>query len=228
MNALLLVGSPKGQAGTSHAVGEALFRRLEAGGMAVEETTAAAALASDEGRERFLGAVEAADLVVVSFPLYVDQLPAPLIRALELVAERRKGAPGVRSSAGRAAQRIAAIVQCGFPETHQNQPALDILRHFAAEAGFRWSGALAMGMGGAIGRRPLDKPKGMLRSVVKALDLAAASLAAGNDIPAEASEFFGKPLMGKWLYLLAANLGMKRQARKHGVSKQVYDRPYAA
>ena len=37
----------------------------------------------------------AADLVVLSFPLYIDSLPAPVIRALELIAARRAG-----SSAG--------------------------------------------------------------------------------------------------------------------------------
>ncbi|MBN2206784.1 MAG: hypothetical protein JW742_05220, partial [Candidatus Aminicenantes bacterium] len=60
------------------------------------------------------------------------------------------------------------------------------------------------------------------------LDLAAASLAAGGDIPDEAAALIGKPLMARWLYFLAANYGMKSQARKHGVGKRVYDRPYAS
>ena len=48
------------------------------------------ALRSPEGRDRMLAAVDAADLVIVSFPLYIDQLPAPLLEALELIAEHRK------------------------------------------------------------------------------------------------------------------------------------------
>lgn len=228
MNALLLAGSPKGKAGTSRAIGAALLRRLEARGLAVHETTAVEAFASDESRARFLSAVGAADLIIVSFPLYVDQLPAPLIRALELVAEEGQTVSGAPRFADRAGRRIAAVVQCGFPETHQNRPAVEVMKKFAEDAGYHWAGGLALGMGGAVGRRPLDTPKGMLRNVARALDLAADSLAAGGDLPEDATRLMAKPLMPRWLYFAAANFGMKRQARKRGAGKRVYGRPYAA
>ncbi len=221
--ALLLVGSPKGKASTSRSIGISLLRRLEAGGTATEEMAISAGLRSTEDRNGMLAAVDAADLLVVSFPLYVDQLPAPLVEALELIADHRNGAARTEPRA----RRLAVIVQCGFPETLQNQPAVDIMRRFAKEAGFVWAGALAIGMGGAIGGKSLDKAGGMARNVVKALDAAALSLAAGGLIPEEATALAGKPLMPKWLYLVAANYGMKSLARKHGVGKRAYDRPYA-
>lgn len=228
MKALLVIGSPKGKAGTSYALGNALFRKLAAAGMETEETTVSTALASPESLDLFEKSVAAADLIVFSFPLYVDQLPAPLIRALEFIAERRSpgGGTPAKDRAGR--QKLAMIVQCGFPETHQNLPAVDIMRTFARETGFHWAGGLALGMGGAIGRRPVDKPSGMLRNVVRALDAAAAALAAGEDIPAEAAVLMSKPLMAKSLYTIAANFGMKIQARMHKAGKRVYDRPYAS
>jgi len=216
MNALLVIGSPKGKAGTSYAIGNALLRRLAAAGWETGVMTAATSLSSPEKREDLGRAADAADIILFSFPLYVDQLPAPLILSLEFIAEHVK--PG---------QKIAAIVQSGFPETHQNQPAVDIMRKFAGESGFHWAGALAMGMGGAVSGRSLGKGGGMLRNVIKALDLAAASLVSGGDIPEEASLLFGKPLMPKALYLFGGNFGMKTQARKHGVGRRVYDRPYA-
>jgi hypothetical protein len=215
MNALLIIGSPKGKAGTSYAIGGSLLRRLAAAGWETGETTVAAALSSPEKQEAFGRAVAAADLVLYSFPLYVDQLPAPVILSLPLLAEQASG------------RRLGVIVQCGFPETHQNAPAVDIMRKFAIESGFHWAGALAAGMGGAVGNRSLDKPSGPVRNMGKALDLAAASLASGGDIPEEASALFGKPMMPKFLYTLAANFGMKMLARKHKVKKRVYDRPYA-
>jgi putative NADPH-quinone reductase len=224
--ALLLIGSPKGKAGASYALGGSLFRRLESGGMETEEMTISAALQSTEDLHRLHKAVDAADLVVVAFPLYVDQLPAPLVQALELVADRRKGRPSVLPSAGPLVQKLAAIVQCGFPETFHNQPAVDIMRQFAREAGFEWAGALAMGMGGAVGRKSLDKAGGMVRNVVKALDLAASSLAAGGLIPEEATALMAKPLMPLWFYRFMANFGMKSLAKKRGAGKQLYSRPY--
>jgi putative NADPH-quinone reductase len=101
--ALLFIGSPKGLKSTSYALGSYLLKKHEA--------------------------VAAADLIVFSFPLYVDQLPAPLLKALELVADHRK------VNAPAKPQKIMAIVQCGFPETYQNQLACDIMRQFAKEDG---------------------------------------------------------------------------------------------
>ncbi len=227
MRALLVVGSPRGKASTSLALGSRLLRRLETRGFVVEETTVAAVLGSSEARHALYRAADAADIVIVAFPLYVDQLPAPLIQTLELLADRRLGAMGATPWPGPLVQRLVAVVQCGFPETHQNRPAVDIMRRYAKEAGFRWSGALALGMGDAVGRRLPDKPRGMLRNIVEALDLTAASLAAGGDVPEEAAALLAKPLMPRWLYLLAANWGFRGLLKKHGARRQRYDRPYA-
>ena len=224
--ALLLAGSPRGKAGTSYALGRYLLRKLEEAGMEIEETAVSAALQSTESLHGLHRGMDAADLVLVSFPLYVDQLPAPLIQALELVAERRKGRPGVSPAAGPLVQKIAVVVQCGFPETIQNQPAVDIMRRFAREAGFGWAGALAMGMGGAIGGKPLEKAGGFVRKIVKALDLAAVSLAGGGCVPEEAAALMAKPLMPKWFYVFMANHSMKSRLRKNGAAERAYDRPY--
>ena len=226
MKALLIVGSPKGKAGTSYNLGSRLLGRLEAGGTEVVETTVAAALRSSEERHRLYKAVDESDIIIVSFPLYVDQLPAPLIQTLELLADRKRGAQGATPWAGPLAQRLVAIVQCGFPETHQTRPAVAIMRQFARETGFQWAGALAFGMGGAVGGRSLEKAGGMLRNVVKALDTAAASLLSGDPVPAEAEALIAKPLMPRRLYRMAANWGFRSLLRKHGAQKRIYDRPY--
>lgn len=227
MKALLVVGSPKGKRSVSRALGVALAGRLEAGGWAVEEMAASAALRSSEERHRLYKAVDEADVVVVSFPLYVDQLPAPLIQTLELLADRRNGAQGATPWPGPLVQRLVAVVQCGFPETHQTRPAVDIMRQFARQAGFQWAGALALGMGGAVGGRPLDKAAGMLRNVVQAIDMTAASLLSGGGVTEEASALMARPLMPRRLYHLAANWGFRRQIERHGARKRAYDRPYA-
>ena len=226
MKALLIVGSPKGKASTSYSLGRGLLGRLEAGGTEVVETTVAAALRSSEERHRLYKAVDESDIIIVSFPLYVDQLPAPLIQTLELLADRKRGAQGATPWAGPLAQRLVVLVQCGFPETHQTRPAVAIMRQFARETGFRWAGALAMGMGGALAGRSLEKAGGMLRNIVKALDTAAASLLSGGPVPEEAEALLAKPLMPRRFYQLVANWGFRSRIRKHGARKRVYDRPY--
>jgi hypothetical protein len=225
--ALLLAGSPRGKASTSLAFGRQLLGRLEAAGLATEEMTVSEALKSTEDQHRLHKSFDTADVVVVSFPLYVDQLPAPLIQVLELVAERRKGLFGATPWPGPGIQKLAALVQCGFPETLQTRPAVDIMRQFARETGFGWAGALALGMGGAIGGKRLEKTGGVARNVHRALDITAAALVTGADIPDEAAQLLEKPLMPKWLYIIAANWGFRNEIKKQGARKRALDRPCA-
>jgi hypothetical protein len=218
--ALLIVGSSKGVKSTSYALGRALLERLESRGMIAETVIVGAALHFEDKQAKMQEAVEEADLIVFSFPLYVDQLPAPLIKALEIIAERRSCHRPDKL------QRITTVIQCGFPEDIHNRPAVEIIKRFAVETGFGWAGALAMGMGGAVGRKALEKAGGMVRNVIKALDLAALSLLRGDAIPEGAVELMSKPLMPRWLYILAANWGFNHELKKRGVRRQSHARPF--
>jgi multimeric flavodoxin WrbA len=178
MNAVLLVGSPRGDRSVSKALGDRLLRGLAAKGAEVDSHSLHAAHGSSAKTEAWLAAADKADLLIFAFPLYVDQLPAPVILALDRLAERRR-VPGVKARV-----RLAALVQFGFLETHQNRPALEIMKTFAKAEGLDWAGDLAMGMGGAVsGRTMPEKPAGMLRNLLLALDEAAAALADGRAIP---------------------------------------------
>ena len=110
-------------------------------------------------------------VVVLSFPLYVDSLPAPLIRMLEMIAARR-----ARRAAPPGTPRVAVLIQCGFPEARQCDTAIGICRLFAERTGMRWAGALAMGMGGQLAAG-IEKLPGGGKHIVRALDTAAESLA---------------------------------------------------
>ena len=217
--ALLLVGSPKVQS-TSASLAEALMLKLRERGWRTETMRILPALKKEERWRDLAQAVGEADLVVLSSPLYVDSLPAPVTRALERIAEVRGGA------GGRKEQGFAAISNNGFPEAFQNHTALAIARRFAEEAGFVWLGGLALGMGGALDGRSLAKPGRMLRNAVTALDMTAAAFTGGDAVPEEAFDLMARPLMPRWLYLLGGNWGWRSQARKHGVGAQIADRPY--
>ncbi|MCX6556616.1 MAG: NAD(P)H-dependent oxidoreductase [Candidatus Aminicenantes bacterium] len=217
---LLLVGSPRGTASVSQALGDHLLSLLEARGMATKKLILYPALADERKMAELLAAVDACSLLVTAFPLYVDHLPAPLIELLRQVAERRQGRQGGTE------QTLTAIVNCGFPETAHCRPAGEIMRIFARQAGFRFLGCLALGMGGAIGNRELAKAGGIVRHQVKALAQAAAYLADSKEIPAAVTMLMGKAMMPRWFYNLAADWGWKRAAKKHGSSGKLRDRPY--
>ena len=94
------------------------------------------------GRLTLLAAVDAADIVILAFPLYVDGLPYLVTQALEQIAARRAA---LQTDIRR--PRFLAIANCGFPEVQHNATALAICRQFADEAGFALGGRAGAGRG---------------------------------------------------------------------------------
>jgi len=219
-NVLLLVGSPKSSSSTSNSLGDYLISRLEQLSLAVDKEYIYKLVRKEDGQKKLLTKVEEASMIILAFPLYVDCLPAGVIKTLELITDHRK------SKKDRKKQGFAIIINCGFPEAQQNNTAIAICKIFAREVGFEWRGALSLGMGGAIGGRSLEERGGMVRNVIKGLDLAAQALAEGKDIPEEAIELFGKRFIPISLYTKGGNMGWNKQAKKYGARKKIKDQPY--
>jgi multimeric flavodoxin WrbA len=202
--AILLVGSPRGiEKSTSGRLGGELLNALEKREFATERLHVHEAVRSTQGLEAALGVVAAADLVVLSFPLYVDSFPAAVIAFLEHVARR---------GAGRGRVQFALIIQCGFPEKEQNETAIAIARRFASEVGWTWLGAIALG--------GLETYGG---SVNDALDRAAEALAKGESVPYVPL----RKTMPAWVYRLGGNFMWWRVAKKNGVAGRLRAKPYA-
>jgi hypothetical protein len=223
--ALLLVGSPKPGESTSESLGAYLFEALEKSGITTQKLHVTKAVRSDESREALLAASASADLIVLSFPLYVDCLPGPAIRALELIAAARAGAPG-DAPAGEDAPAFLAICQSGFAEADHSAVAIEICRNFAGSAGFAWAGGLVMSEGGMISGAPMSKVAGRMPRVVKALDLTAAALAEGRPAPDEAVELMAKPAFPPIAYRLMANMGWRSMLKKQGKGEPIDARPF--
>ena len=232
--ALLIVGSPKTNApSTSSILGSYLLERVSERGWDVESLTLRAVLRCTEGENALLAAVDRAGLIVFAFPLYVDCLPYLATKALTVIAAHRS------ATANPPPQRLMAIVNSGFPETHQNSIALAICHEFAEQSGITWAGGLALGGGGAVGQQPLtaEKRTGLpVKHVIRALDLAAEALSDGRPVPAEAVVSMAKnpvPLIpfALWcrMYMRFGGTGFEREAARNGISKErLLDRPYAA
>ncbi|MEA3239605.1 MAG: NAD(P)H-dependent oxidoreductase, partial [Candidatus Bipolaricaulota bacterium] len=174
---LLLVGSPKAPGkSVSEALGAYVVEKLGTRGWSSETIFIRMSLQSDEGRAALLEAVKTADLIILSFPLYVDSLPAPVIRAMELIAERRLDKK----------TRLAVIANCGFPEAQHNNVAMDICQRFAHASGLEWAGGLALGMGGAVSSQRLKEQGGMVGKIIKSLDLTVDAFVNNKSMPDEA------------------------------------------
>jgi multimeric flavodoxin WrbA len=219
---VLLTGSPRTTTSNSHFLGGYLLERLADRGADVQEIFVHTTMASSHRRPAALAAIDAADLVVLACPLYVDSLPAPVTAALEHLRAHRRDDP--RS----AQQRLVALLNCGFPEPEHNATAMAIAAGAARAVGARWAGGLAVGGGeGVIGRQPLTERGRTAAPLREALDLTAAALAEGRPVPTEATRLVDHPLIPPRLYTSLGQLSWLRQAHGHHVMRRLHARPYA-
>ena len=220
--ALLLVGSPKTRKSTSNSLGSYLFEQLNSQAIQTETIYLHTVLRNPQKMQALLDAVDAADLVTLAFPLYVDALPGPVTEALERIAAQRQE----HNLSYR--QLFTAVTNCGFPEANQCNTALAICETFARQTGFIWAGALALGAGQMINGVPLAEAGGMTIRIRKSLETVAEALAQGQAIPAAAQEMMSKPVIPHWAYRLMGGVGWIQSAKGYGVLKSLWKRPYPA
>jgi hypothetical protein len=214
-SALLLVGSPRAPKSNSEALGRYLLDRLADRGLATRTVRLRSAMKTEAKRAELREALAGADLVLLTAPLYVDSVPSFVIEALEWIAAQGPFSAG-----------FMAMVNCGFPEAHQNEVALENYRLFAREAGLTWLGGLPVGMGEMLGEKPIKKSGGPLTRLCRALDLTAEALAAGQPVPSPALTLVQKPPLPAWLYLFMGNRSWRSLAKRAGISAHLHDRPY--
>jgi multimeric flavodoxin WrbA len=221
-SALLLVGSPRGHESVSVSITTHLSALLAERGLSVGTERIHAQLKVDPALARLSRSLEAADLVVLSTPLYVDSLPAPVTEAFEILAERRAQGGSSRRP------RFLAIINCGFPEAVHTDTGLAICRLFAEQAGLDWIGGLGVGGGGMLAGRPLPELGGRARPLIRALALTANAVAQGRIVPEEAQRLVRTQPIPAWMYRLLADWSFRQEARKHDTHRRLRERPYSA
>ena len=224
--ALLIVGSPKvKRPSTSGVLGGYLLEHLGQHGWETQSLTLRAGLRREEEQAKLLAAVDAASLLILAFPLYIDSLPFLVTKALQVIGTHRLENPN------RQPQSLVAVLNNGFIEAHQNNVALAICHQFAKQSEIAWAGALAMGAGEALSSgQPLRPP--LAKYAMKALSITAEALSKGLAVPDEAATLIGKSpfasVLWRWLFARVGTSSFQRQASANGVSrKQLVDRPYA-
>ncbi len=223
--ALLLVGSPRGKKSTSTSLALYLMDNLEQKGINSEILWINRQVVSEERILEMLEAVDRADIIVLTAPLYDDCQPAIVTKTMEAIAARE-----IIKENGK--KRFFPIINSGFPEPEQiTAVAIAIYHKFAITVGFKWAGSLAIGSGealrGSAGKSLEDLGK-MAGKVKKALDEISSALAAENSYPDKSlraiPDFFYKGIFPKIMARLN-NFSWKSQAKKNG--GVVDARPYS-
>ncbi|RQD77294.1 MAG: NAD(P)H dehydrogenase, partial [Halanaerobium sp. MSAO_Bac5] len=173
--AIFLIGSPKGEKSSSASLGNYILNLLKENDIQTNTVHIHSQINTEAKTALFLQNIERADLIILAAPLYVDTLPAKVIKALTLIVENKKKLYSQNITPVKK-QSFAAILNCGFPEPEQNKVALKVYKEFAKEAGFNYLGGIAIGMGGLINGKALSEMGGIAKNLIKGLDLAADDL----------------------------------------------------
>lgn len=215
---LLMVGSPKGEKSASNSITSYLLEKFRLEGVETERTYIVKDIKNDEGINELISKVNDSDILILVAPLYVDSIPAITIKAMEKI---HKDAPFKR-------KQMMAIFNCGFPEPHHNDLAIDMCKKFAYLSGIQWAGGVTIGMGPSLEGKSLED-FAMAKNLRKGLDMAVNSLAAGKPVPKEAEIIASKPLtsltIAKFVMCTFGGRMWGTQMDKDA-KKKMYDRPY--
>ena len=235
---LIITGSQKkNQISTSSVLGEYLIKRFKKQNIENECLALQKSLLNDEKQHLLCSAVDRADTVLLTSPLYFDSLPFLVTKAFETIALHRK------NTTKRTVKRFVAVLNNGLPESYQNTVAFSICRNFASESGMRWAGGLAMGTGEGLinGKSPAgfhgfgSYKRPPLLYILKALKMTASALAEGYPVPEQAAQLIAKkpvPFISwdSWrTYVIKTSKRLlEEEAVKNGLRvEDIYKQPYA-
>jgi hypothetical protein len=212
---LVLVGSPKGKLSASNTLGTFLTEKLGEKFIQAQLQYLTLARNSGESFERLMVAMGEADVLVLVFPLYADQLPSGVVETLERYSAFREGHRLPKD------QSLMALVNCGFPEAAQNDAALSVVKRFAELHHLQWLGGLSLGGGGIVdSEKPLQSQGGKVRRIMHVLEMAATAISKGLMLPEEAKRDIRRQVLPSWLYRLVGNWGFRKAAKEFGISRQ--------
>ncbi|RPH32790.1 MAG: hypothetical protein EHM93_07630 [Bacteroidales bacterium] len=213
--AILLIGSPKPFKSSSENIGKLLLGYLAKEGFATDIEHIGMAI-REGAVDKVIHKVNNSDITIISTPLFVDSIPAPLISFLELYQNDKQ----------KTNKKLIGIVNSGFPESFQNDTAIEVLRLFSIHNDFYWAGGFTIGCGGAFGSMDLHKSK-MVKHIAESFQEAAICLSKGDTILKEVLEKASKPIMSTFIYVFFGQLGWYLQSIKYHNQFNLKARPYA-
>jgi hypothetical protein len=216
--AVLLIGSPRDGATTSGSLGEHLMKLLAAKGIETRSHVLSRSMMSEASCDEMMKGVASSDIIVLSYPMYMDSPPSNVIRWMELV--RDDGLAGLEG------KTFLAIGNCEDPDPRKLDVSIMIMRNFSDGNRMRWAGGLRMPMSCAIDGASLETAGRKGRWAMKALDIAAAALADGQTMPEEADALMSRSPMRELSYVSRTNKAWKRRAKEKGTRANLMDRPF--
>lgn len=142
--------------------------------------------------------------LVFVFPLYADGIPVTLLNFLKYLTENPLRSKPV----------ISVMVNCGFLEYFQNDVAIEQMKLFCENNGYRFGSALKIGSGEAIAKTPFKFM--VVRKIKKFAKAVSENL----------SECFAVNMpLPKRIFLIAADSYWLDLGKRYGIGKEEMDTP---
>lgn len=154
-----------------------------------------------------LDLIQASDVLVIAFPLYVDGIPAQLLSCLMQMEESFKLNANSNIS-------VYAIVNCGFYEGKQASIALDMIENLCISSGIKYMQGMGIGGGGML---PMlsesTEGKGPWNNLWNSINKFA------SNILSESSDenIFVSPNIPRFIYKIGGDAGWRRQGKANGL-----------
>lgn len=157
-----------------------------------------------------LAAASQCDALVIAFPLYVDAIPAHLLRYLEQLEEYLRAHESPHSC------MVYVIVNCGFFEGNQTNLAIKMMQCWQRRAGLVWGGGLGIGGGEMLaGLESVPAGSGPLKSLGQQLKAFAGLIAARES----GETRYCNPNFPRFLFIRAGNASWNVYGKRNGISK---------
>ena len=169
-----------------------------------------------EGISDALSDILKADTLLIVFPLYLDSLPAPLVKLLTLIEQEAANTSGRLPT-------VYAVCNCGFYEANHTKIALNIIENFTIRTGLSWGYGIGIGSGGFILSQSKKMSKGPMADVYAALQELSSAIKEGE---LKKGNVFVTPKIPRFLYKLGGNIGWLQLALKYGTWKSLKAKPH--
>lgn len=211
-NIVAINGSPKTKGSVSAMLIEQIQDILES----TATTYQVPKLLKQENLTATIADILQADALLIVFPLYVDALPAQLLKFLTLLEQQAIATVG-RSPT------VYAVCNCGFYEAEHTRLALDIIEHFSVRSGLVWGYGLGIGGGGFLYSQSNNMTKGPAANIYAALQELGQAIQSGDT---GRQNVFVTPKIPRFLYEFGGNIGWRQMARKYGTGKLLKAKPH--
>ena len=202
MKIALINGSPKFKHSASGIILNSIKPKLQDNN-SIEEYTFRTSEINNEDLEQ----ISKCNVILFTFPLYVDGIPSHLLRCLYQMEKYFNSNKSNDIS-------VYTIVNIGFYEGKQASIAIEMMRNWAEKANLKWGQGIGIGGGGMMSMISSSTDnKGPMKDVHIALTALATNILALKT----ADEIYTSPGIPRIVYKIGGEMGWRQSVKKNGL-----------